>query len=86
MVRLSVTATDRERHPVKVRVIRSGQVVAQLAGETPFRADWADTTVPTEERMTYRVEITGSGELLSNPIFVGPISSSVDAESKKEKV
>ena len=26
MVRLSVTATDRERHPVKVRVIRSGQV------------------------------------------------------------
>ena len=86
MVRLSVTATDRERHPVKVRVIRSGQVVALLAGETPFRADWADTTVPTAERMTYRVEITGSGELLSNPIFVGPISSSVDAESKKEKV
>jgi hypothetical protein len=23
--------------------------------------------------MTYRVEITGSGELLSNPIFVEPI-------------
>jgi hypothetical protein len=23
--------------------------------------------------MTYRVEITGSGELLSNPIFVGPV-------------
>ena len=37
MVRLSVTASDRGRHPVKVRVIRSGQVVAQLAGETPFR-------------------------------------------------
>ena len=48
--------------------------MAQLAGETPFRAAWADTTVPAEERMTYRVEITGSGELLSNPIFVGPIS------------
>ena len=73
MVRLSVTASDRGNHPVKVRVIRSGQVVAQLAGETPFRLDWLDTTVPTEERMTYRVEITGSGELLSNPIFVGPI-------------
>ena len=71
MVHLSVTATDRGRHPVKVRVIRSGQVLAQLAGETPFRVDWPDSTVPTEERMTYRVEITGSGELLSNPIFVG---------------
>lgn len=73
MVRLSVTATDRGRHPVKVGVIRSGQVLAQLAGETPFRVDWPDTTVPTDERMTYRVEITGSGELLSNPIFVGPV-------------
>jgi hypothetical protein len=73
MVRLSVTARDHGRHPVKVRVIRSGQVLAQLAGETPFRVDWPDTTVPTEERLTYRVEITGSGELLSNPIFVGPV-------------
>lgn len=73
MVRLSITASDHGRHPVKVRVIRSGQVLAQLAGETPFHVDWPDTTVPTDERMIYRVEITGSGELLSNPIFVGPI-------------
>jgi hypothetical protein len=73
MVRLSVTASDRGGHPVKVRVIRSGQVVAQLAGETPFRVDWPDATVPPEERMTYRVEITGIAELLSNPIFVDPI-------------
>ncbi|HSL03071.1 MAG TPA: PHP domain-containing protein [Nitrospiraceae bacterium] len=73
MVRLSVTAADRGHHPVKVRVIRSGQVLAQLAGETPFRVDWPDTSVPIAERMTYRVEITGSGELLSNPIFVEPI-------------
>jgi hypothetical protein len=73
MVRLSVTAADRGRHPAKVRVIRSGHVVAQAFGNTPFRFDWADTTVPTETQATYRVEITGSGELLSNPIFVGPI-------------
>jgi hypothetical protein len=73
MVRLSVTAADRGHHPAKVRVIRSGQVVAQSAGETPFRFDWADTTVPAGKQTTYRVEITGSGELLSNPIFVEPI-------------
>jgi hypothetical protein len=73
MVRLSVTASDRGQHPVKVRIIRSGQVLAQLAGETPFRVDWPDTTVQIDERVTYRVEITGSGELLSNPIVVGPI-------------
>ncbi len=73
MVRLSVTAVDRGRHPVKVRVIRSGQILAQLAGQTPFRIDWPDTTAPIAERITYRVEITGSGELLSNPIVVEPI-------------
>jgi hypothetical protein len=61
---------------VKVRVIRSGQVLVQLAGETPFRADWADTTLPLGERLAYRIEITGSGELLSNPIIVGPILES----------
>ncbi len=68
---LSVTARDDGRHPVKVRVIRSGEVLAQFAGETPFRVDWPDTTASMGEPMTYRVEITGSGELLSNPIFVG---------------
>jgi len=73
VVQLSVTARDRGRHPVKVRVIRSGHVLAELSGETPFRFDWPDSTVPTAEPMTYRVEITGSGELLSNPIVVGPI-------------
>jgi hypothetical protein len=72
-VLLSVTARDGGRHPVKARVIRSGQVLAQLAGETPFRANWPDTTAPTGESMTYRVEVTGSGELLSNPIVVGAV-------------
>jgi len=73
MVQLSVTARDRGRHPVKVRVIRSGHVLAELSGETPFRVDWPDSILPTTEPMTYRVQITGSGELLSNPIVVGPI-------------
>ncbi len=86
MVRLSVTANDQGRHPANVRVIRSGQVVAQSSGETPFRFDWADTTVPTEKPISYRVEITGSGELLSNPIIVGPISSIGEVESRQKKV
>ena len=72
-VLLSVKARDGGHHPVKVRVIRSGQVLAQFAGETPFHLDWPDPTVRTAEPMTYRVQITGSGELLSNPIVVGPI-------------
>ena len=68
---------------MKVRVIRSGQVLAQLAGETPFHADWPDITMPTAEAVTYRVEITGSGELLSNPIFVGPTLRSTAVSSEE---
>lgn len=85
MVRLSITARDHGRHPVMVRVIRSGKVLARLAGETPFQVDWPDTTVVTDERMVYRVEITGSGELLSNPIVVGPMGEQTLVDSRLKK-
>jgi len=81
-VLLSIKARDGGRHPVKVRVIRSGQVVAHWTGETPFHVDWLDDGVPTAESMIYRVEVTGSGELLSNPIVVGPILETIAVSSQ----
>jgi hypothetical protein len=69
---VSVSATDRGAHPIKVTIIRSGQVVARLAGETPFDHRFVDERVLSDERIAYRVEIRGDGEILSNPIFVKP--------------
>lgn len=74
VVHLALAASDRGHHPVTVRIVRSGQVVARVNGETPFAYEFPDTTVPAGERMSYRVDVNGeSGELLSNPVFVGPI-------------
>ena len=71
-VHVSVSATDRGAHPIKVTIIRSGQVVARLVGETPFDHRFVDERVLSNERIAYRVEIRGDGEILSNPIFVKP--------------
>lgn len=73
-VRVSVLATDRGAHPITVTIIRSGQVIARLAGQTPFAQFVADTGLPLGQSMVYRVEVQGEGgEILSNPIFVKPV-------------
>jgi hypothetical protein len=71
-VHVSISATDRGEHPVTVTVIRSGQVVAKYDGVTPFTQQFMDTAVPPGAWNFYRVEVQGSGELMSNPIFVNP--------------
>ncbi len=70
---VSVTATDQGRHPVAVDVIRSGQVIARLTGETPFTQRVTDETVPPGRWHAYRLEVRGEGEILSNPVFVAPV-------------
>ncbi|MEK6527166.1 MAG: hypothetical protein AABZ22_09855 [Nitrospirota bacterium] len=72
-VHLAVSATDHKAHPISVTIIRSGQVVARLAGETPFEHRYVDDQVSPEARIAYRLEIRGDGEILSNPIFVRPV-------------
>ena len=72
-VRVSVSATDRGTHPISVTIIRSGQVIARLTGQTPFTQSVADTSVPLGQSVAYRIEVQGGGEILSNPIFVEPI-------------
>lgn len=72
-VRMLVSATDQGRHPVSVTIVRSGQVVARLSGETPFEQRFVDDSLPPGRWHAYRVEVRGDGEILSNPIFVGPV-------------
>nr|MBI3612523.1 hypothetical protein [Nitrospirota bacterium] len=77
-VRLSVTATGKGAHPISVTIIRSGQVVSKVAGVTPFEQQFVDATVSPETWNFYRVVIEGDGEILSNPIFVGPVPAESD--------
>ena len=70
LVKVSVSATDQKSHSISVRIIRSGNVVASLNGETPYSYRFVDNTVPRGQPIYYRVEVLGGGEILSNPIFV----------------
>ncbi|MGH7164915.1 MAG: PHP domain-containing protein [Nitrospiraceae bacterium] len=72
VVRISISATDHGTHPIKVTLVRSGQVVARFESQTPFVKAVADSGVPPGEWTAYRLEIKGEAELLSNPVFVGP--------------
>jgi len=68
-----VSAVDGKQYAAKLRVIRSGQVIRQIEGQTPLQIELSDREARSEEWLSYRVEIvSNSGELLTNPIYVAP--------------
>ncbi len=69
-LRLRLSASDGREVPLAVRVIRSGRVVAELEGRTPFEAVWTDDPPAPGRREFYRLEVKRPHGLLSNPIFV----------------
>ena len=74
-IRIGVSAGDGKPHLTKLRVIRSGQVIKEIAGETPLRVELVDHEAHQGSWQHYRVELAGtSGELLSNPIYVAPLT------------
>lgn len=74
MVRLRITAVDQGAHLITLTLIRSGQVAATLTGITPFEQVISDPGAPPGVWSFYRVSVQSQGsEILSNPIFVGPV-------------
>ncbi len=77
IVRVGVSAIDGKPYAAKLRVIRSGQVIRQIEGQTPLRIELADREAQRGEWLNYRVEVVGKGgELLTNPIHVSPADGS----------
>ncbi len=71
-VHVAVSATDGGAHPIRVTLVRSGQVLAQVEGLTPFDQTFTDGEPPPGPGRFYRVSVETEGaELLSNPVFVG---------------
>lgn len=79
-VRLSVTATDKGFHPISVTIIRSGLVVSKVAGMTPFEQEFLDETLSPGGGNFYRLLVEGAGEIVSNPVFIGPVLAKSDEE------
>ncbi|MEX5213610.1 MAG: hypothetical protein NW703_05550 [Nitrospiraceae bacterium] len=75
VIRASISATDRQAHPITVTLIRSGETLSRQSGATPLAIEFPDKTAPAERWLAYRILVEGEGELVSNPVFVGPMPS-----------
>ena len=83
IVRVGVSAIDGKPYAAKLRVIRSGQVIRQIEGQTPLQVELADHEAQRREWLNYRVEVVGkAGELLTNPIYVSPADGSHTTRSQ----
>lgn len=73
VIRASVSTTDRQAHHITATLIRSGETLTRFSGTTPLTIEIPDKTVPAGQWLAYRLLVEGEGELVSNPVFVGPM-------------
>jgi hypothetical protein len=70
-IHVRLLAVDGSPQPVRMRLIREGQVVRSVEGEAPLEWRVLDEHMPADRWVPYRIEVTGKGgELLSNPLYV----------------
>ncbi|MCR4343123.1 MAG: hypothetical protein NUV44_00020 [Candidatus Scalindua sp.] len=67
-ISIRISSSDQDAHSIKVRLIRSGELINTFTGTTPFVVSFEDVYVEPEKQIYYRLDI--AGELVSNPIFV----------------
>jgi hypothetical protein len=76
-VRLDVVISraDASMEPLDVRLIKAGEVVAELSSATPFELHHIDTGIAPGQRSYYRLMARSRlARLTSNPIFVHGVS------------
>jgi len=80
-IRIALTAlgADGRGRSVRVRLIRSGTLIHTVQGPLPLAIDHTDAQAPAGEKIYYRMDMTGEGRIVSNPIFVTRIKESPDA-------
>jgi hypothetical protein len=59
-----------EGKEVRVRLIRSGTLIQAFKGTLPLEIDYTDPLETPGEKIYYRMDMTGYGTIVSNPIFV----------------
>jgi len=70
-VRVRIAGGSSANQPVRLRLVRSGEVVDQTTGVTPLSFTHVDADIGFGERSYYRILVNGQSEkLVSNPIFV----------------
>lgn len=67
-VSIKISSSDKGNYAIKVRLIRSGELINTFSGTTPFVVNFEDDHVEPGKQIYYRIDIPGA--LVSNPIFV----------------
>ncbi len=69
-IRITVSGSPEEKGTVQVRLIRSGTLIQTFKGTLPLHIDYTDILEKPGEKIYYRMDMTGQGTIVSNPIFV----------------
>lgn len=69
-IRISLSSKEPTGNRLKVRLIRSGELIETFEGPMPVKIDYEDKYYKPGEKIFYRIDARGCGTLISNPIFV----------------
>jgi hypothetical protein len=70
VIRVSITTNNEVKNVVKVRLIRSGELIKTFEGPLPLQIEYEDAYEKPGEKIYYRMDMKGYGVIVSNPIFV----------------
>lgn len=69
-IRISLSTTGAPDNKVKVRLIRSGEVIYVFEEKLPLKIDYVDPYYEPGKKIYYRIDMHGAGTIISNPIFI----------------
>ena len=69
-IRISLAFKKPVENKVKVRLIRAGKLIRTFTGKLPMEIEYEDKYHQPGQKIYYRMDVTGHGILVSNPIFV----------------
>jgi len=69
-IRISLSLKRSAENRVRVRLIRSGELVQTFEGSLPMNIDYEDRYFEPGRKVFYRIDVRGHGAMVSNPIFV----------------
>lgn len=69
-IRISLSLKTPIKNNVKVKLIRSGELIKTFSGSLPIDIDFEDKYFKSGQKIYYRIDVRGHGALVSNPIFV----------------
>ena len=69
-IRIALSSENNLPGPVKIRLIRGGEVIGTFEDFLPLQIDYEDNTFRPGGKTYYRMDMHGAGTIVSNPVFV----------------